>query len=229
MHIHKIKPAHGWKEFLSEILIIVIGVLIALGAEQSVESLHWSHEVEVERHSLLAEAQKALDVVRMRQSHQSCIDARLTQIHTLIRRHQRHQPLKMTHPVEEHFRDSAALGTWQIALTGQALAHMSHDERLAFSSAFYSYQSWDEATKKEVAAWAELTSLGEPDLLNDQDWSRIKAAYWAARHINTSIQRFAIYVLKSQNLGLRASTSDNDAPGYAGVDAAMCRPFVDLS
>ena len=45
MHIHKIKPVHGWKEFLNEILIIVIGVLIALGLEQTVEELHWRHKV----------------------------------------------------------------------------------------------------------------------------------------------------------------------------------------
>jgi hypothetical protein len=45
MHVHKIKPVHGWKEFLNEILIIVIGVLIALGLEQVVEEVHWRNKV----------------------------------------------------------------------------------------------------------------------------------------------------------------------------------------
>lgn len=45
MHVHKIKPVHGWKEFLNEILIIVIGVLIALGLEQVVEEVHWQNKV----------------------------------------------------------------------------------------------------------------------------------------------------------------------------------------
>lgn len=34
MHIHLPKPLHGWREFLAEVGIIVLGVLIALGAEQ---------------------------------------------------------------------------------------------------------------------------------------------------------------------------------------------------
>ena len=46
MHVHKPKPVHGLQEFASEILIIVTGVLIALGAEQVIESLHWRHKIE---------------------------------------------------------------------------------------------------------------------------------------------------------------------------------------
>ncbi|HEY3814502.1 MAG TPA: hypothetical protein VGL66_14870 [Caulobacteraceae bacterium] len=40
MEIHKPKPWHGWLEFAKEIGTIVIGVLLAIGAEQMVEVLH---------------------------------------------------------------------------------------------------------------------------------------------------------------------------------------------
>jgi hypothetical protein len=43
MDIHKPKPWHGLREFLKEYVIIVVGVLTALGAEQGVEWLHWRH------------------------------------------------------------------------------------------------------------------------------------------------------------------------------------------
>ena len=43
MDIHKPKPWHGWREFLKEYVIIVVGVLTALAAEQAVEWLHWRH------------------------------------------------------------------------------------------------------------------------------------------------------------------------------------------
>ena len=45
MDIHKPKPWHGLREFLKEYLIIVVGVLTALGAEQAVEGLEWAHKV----------------------------------------------------------------------------------------------------------------------------------------------------------------------------------------
>ena len=43
MHFHLPKPLHGWREFAGEVGIIVIGVLIALGAEQVLERWH-DHE-----------------------------------------------------------------------------------------------------------------------------------------------------------------------------------------
>jgi hypothetical protein len=40
MHFHLPKPLHGWRAFVGEVGIIVLGVLIALGAEQLVQSAH---------------------------------------------------------------------------------------------------------------------------------------------------------------------------------------------
>jgi hypothetical protein len=45
MDIHKPKPWHGLREFLKEYVIIVVGVLTALGAEQVVERIEWGHKV----------------------------------------------------------------------------------------------------------------------------------------------------------------------------------------
>ncbi len=52
MDIHKPKPWHGPREFAKEYAIIVIGVLTALAAEQTVEWLH--------RHAELAETREAI-------------------------------------------------------------------------------------------------------------------------------------------------------------------------
>src|SRR3569623_1054443 len=44
MHIHLPKPLHGWREFLGEVGIIFIGVLLAIGAEHTIEALlHRAH------------------------------------------------------------------------------------------------------------------------------------------------------------------------------------------
>jgi hypothetical protein len=40
MHFHLPKPLHGWRAFVGEVGIIVLGVLIALAAEQVVENIH---------------------------------------------------------------------------------------------------------------------------------------------------------------------------------------------
>ena len=45
MHIHLPKPLHGWRVFVGEVAIIVLGVLIALGAEQAVQSVEWRQKL----------------------------------------------------------------------------------------------------------------------------------------------------------------------------------------
>ncbi len=55
MHVHIPKPIHGWRQFFGEVGIIVLGVLIALGAEQVVEAVHWEHKVAAIRASLTGE------------------------------------------------------------------------------------------------------------------------------------------------------------------------------
>jgi hypothetical protein len=54
MDIHKPKPWHGAREFLKEYLIIVVGVLTALAAEQAVEWLHWRHQAQQAEQELAA-------------------------------------------------------------------------------------------------------------------------------------------------------------------------------
>jgi hypothetical protein len=58
MHIHRPKPLHGLREFAVEIGVIVIGVLIALFAEQTVERLDWAHKVQIANLAMTEEITK---------------------------------------------------------------------------------------------------------------------------------------------------------------------------
>ena len=71
MHFHLPKPLHGWRALAGEVGIIVLGVLIALGAQQVVEAWEWRQKVGVVRKSLMGElgndrARWELDVAQMR-------------------------------------------------------------------------------------------------------------------------------------------------------------------
>jgi len=66
MHVHLPKPLHGWRAFVGEVGIIVVGVLIALGAEQMVEALHWRSEVAGFRSAVRQEVALDLGTYRFR-------------------------------------------------------------------------------------------------------------------------------------------------------------------
>ena len=63
MDIHKPKPWHSLREFLKEYVIIAVGVLTALGAEQAAEWVHLRNETAEAREALHAEIEHDLTVV----------------------------------------------------------------------------------------------------------------------------------------------------------------------
>jgi hypothetical protein len=69
---HKPKPWHGWREFLKEYGIIVLGVLTALGAEQLVETLHWRHKVDQADGALRRELEENVGFASVQQSMNAC-------------------------------------------------------------------------------------------------------------------------------------------------------------
>ncbi|MES2095788.1 MAG: hypothetical protein V4459_03440 [Pseudomonadota bacterium] len=228
MDIHKPKAVHNWREFVNEIGVIVIGVLIALGAEQTVESLHWAHEVEAQRLSLTEEARDSLGSVARRRIQQPCVDRRLSEIHLLLERHSRQQPLGIVGTFASPTRAGSARGTWDIALSGQALPHMSQAERIKFSGAFGTFAVWQELSDRENAIWARLSLLNDVGLLNEADWSALRAAYAEAVEVNDERRNFATFALQSvgrELLGIEAAPVASNAT-YASLDRQICKPYV---
>src|SRR5690348_2807031 len=84
MHFHLPKPLHGWREFAGEVGIIVVGVLIALAAEQVVEGFHERSLRSEARTSIDDEISQNLDAFRRRAEVQQCINARLREVESLL-------------------------------------------------------------------------------------------------------------------------------------------------
>lgn len=74
------EPIHGWREFAGEVGIIVIGVLIALGAEQIVETLHGRERARETEAALKAEIQTSADDVAERIAVDKCLRDQLVSL-----------------------------------------------------------------------------------------------------------------------------------------------------
>ena len=72
MHFHLPKPLHGWRVFVGEVGIIVMGVLIALGTQQMVEEFHWREEVRLTEEALTNEIALSLVSVAEKQMLGAC-------------------------------------------------------------------------------------------------------------------------------------------------------------
>jgi hypothetical protein len=84
MHVHLPKPLHGWRAFIGEVGVIVLGVLIALGAEQAVEALHWQAKVRESEGAIGRDLALTADLASERVAIARCNDDRLAQLRSAI-------------------------------------------------------------------------------------------------------------------------------------------------
>src|SRR6185437_6092695 len=80
MDIHKPKSWHGWREFLKEVGTIVIGVLVALAAEQAVEWVHRQHQRAEARDVIRREIADNLAELDLRTPSRDCVQRRLSEV-----------------------------------------------------------------------------------------------------------------------------------------------------
>jgi hypothetical protein len=86
MHLHLPKPLHGWRAFVGEVGIIVLGVLIALGAEQAIQGFHDRHVAAQSRRDVREEVSTDLGFYRERLRESSCIKLRLEELSRIVQR-----------------------------------------------------------------------------------------------------------------------------------------------
>jgi hypothetical protein len=223
MHFHLPKPLHGWRAFVGEVGIIV---LIALGFEQFVSALQWRRETEAARRALLEDVADNLEEASGRQDQQQCVDRRLTELATLFKQHAAGRPIAIEGPIGRPLFYTASRATWQIALSSQAVAHMTLAEKLRFGRAFSAYENMDQVLNREQEAWLRLGMLNAPDQLQQGDWSVLHQAYAEAVSLNGRLQTITDDMLSSQTMGQRPKINDEPPPGVIAQLKQLCAPIL---
>ncbi|HEY3951320.1 hypothetical protein [Phenylobacterium sp.] len=159
MDIHKPKPWHGLREFLKEYLIIVVGVLTALGAEQVVETQHWRHEVEVAKEAIAFDLKRTVGGAAAQDAHTVCTVERLREIDEVIDQAQRTGRLP---PLGWSFQPPSATWTfesWSALTSGQILSHFPNREQIILSGLASELERMREMRRVESDDWATLEML----------------------------------------------------------------------
>ena len=158
MHVRLPKPLHGWREFTGEVGIIVLGVLIALGAGQVVETIHWRESVSQMREAMRAE----LAVDRMRAevnlAQDPCISARLDAI---LRWASTAPAGARIANADQPYLWNYHTSTWDITKTSPAAGHFSLKEQLMFAGAYDAIANEQRYLFNEQGSWTELAATLE--------------------------------------------------------------------
>ena len=212
---HKHHPVRDWREFLKEVGIIVLGVLIALGAEQTAEWLHWRHQVHAAEDAIRLEVQTdngpqavarvAIEpcLVRQLDALQAAIEAGAdrTQIQRLAAAY---SPPRRTWDQE----------AWRAATASQVASHMPAAEMLAWSGPYRTIPGLADSNNKEqhhlVSLLAGRRSAGPATQAEEERWL---VAVQNLRHENDS--------MAYGSLTLLAAARDAGAPVSRETEAKV--------
>lgn len=167
-------PQRGRRAFLTEIAIVVIGVLLALAAGQAAEWFNWQSEVKETRKALDYEISYNLGSRKLRNDQVECIDRRLDQLQRWHDSWIAGKPLKPTAPIGGVASQTVRFDAWNIAQNGQVAAHIPLEDRMDYARLYDFFRSFDETVAVESDRWAALqkfegaTALAPRDLMELQ-------------------------------------------------------------
>ena len=155
MHFHLPKPLHGWRQFIGEVGIIVIGVLIALGAEQVVENWHWRQAVSQTRKAMRSELAIDRERVEVNLAQDSCMNARLDAV---LRWASTAPASALIADADRPFLWNYHTSTWDITKTSPAAGHFSLSEQLKYAETYDAIANEQRYLFDEQGSWTDLAA-----------------------------------------------------------------------
>jgi hypothetical protein len=226
MEIHKPKPVHSLREFVSEIGVVVFGIAIALTGEQVLEGLHWHHVVETEREALKVDIQSQLSVVQARVLQKDCVSRRLGEIDQIFDRHHTGAEIRLRGPIGRPQNLASGREAWSIAISSQAASHMTLHEQTTYGAAYSNYENLSRLRVDADAEWVTLSALDKPERLDAASWSALFLTFQRLKAVEDRISVVAPYVLSDENVGYKPQQAVLKDVLTDPYSQAFCRPII---
>src|SRR4051812_9603204 len=222
MRVHLPKPLRGWREFAGEVGIIVLGVLIALAAQQVVETIHGNVQGRAFRQAVDDELAYDLGSYKQRLMLTACVRARLAEIDHVIANDRAGRPILMhglSHwPVSFSLRTSVWTGR-----TAEVVARLPLRTRLAYALIYDDLANYDVHRVDERNAWQELGDFDEAEQLGNADLMRLRGLVSKLRWIDSIINdNWPEEAERGRKLGIYPRRD----PGDPALDRGVCSTFV---
>jgi len=207
MPVHLPKPLHGWRAFAGEVGVIVLGVLIALGAQQVAENWDWRQKVDAAVGDMNNElgsgdGPEAYERLVLH----DCVGAHLDGLRAAVEQGDRSQSREL---IDQFWLPNR---TWDslardAANTADVAAHMPHERMLQYRIAYEMVPDMQRLAEKELVDLGHLRALpaNGDQLTSDEKLSEI-AAIEALKLDNDTLARESRFLLlRMKMMDLRLS------------------------
>jgi len=162
MDIHKPKPWRGWRELLKEVGTIVIGVLIALGAEQTVEALHHRQIVARGEDALHDNFARFVQYKSEIDQEAPCMAARVAELRAILDNAAKTRRLGLVGTIPQPYPLPWQIDTWEAMVASGAAPYLPQAKTVLYSRIAMSGVDLYAVATSEWTEWGALRSLSGP-------------------------------------------------------------------
>lgn len=222
MRLHFLKPVNGWSGFLTELAIVVLGVLIALGAQQAVDGWRWRGEVSEFRAALDNELGYDFGAYRERLEQSKCITGRLNQLDEFQRASAKGERLRLTSAIRRPTSLALRTSVWQ-SRTADVASHLGLKARLTYATIYDAIDNYAYIRTNEREVWNEMLDFEGAGPLDRRDLLRLRGLIERGRLFDRFISANWPDIQKDGN---EAGIRPWRRPGENPADPLLCKPLT---
>lgn len=220
MDIHKPKPVHSWREFLTEIGTIICGILIALALEQAIEAVRHGGEAREARKNTESELVGDVTRVHQRSLNQACIDRRLGELKTLLNKVKPDGAIVPPQSIGNPPRYAIETMRWEAASHSGRVSLFSTEDQSKLGFLYTTLNYFYTMQNAEQLAWARLRTLENTERLTADGLLTMRSNIEEARFYNDSIRQIEPIIFgKARELGVSATSRHDSTP-------SVCLPMT---
>jgi len=223
-----LKPQEGWRPFAGEVGIIVLGVLIALGAQQLVEEAQWRIEIAAFRKAVNIEVAGNLAAYRYRIQQKPCVQRRIRELDQLGQADRagiRIDPsVEIGRPALYSFRTNV----WR-ASSPELMNQLTTEVRLTYSSIYDQLGNVESQLAEEREVWRNLNGFNNASLLSEDSRMRLRELIYRAKSVDELIMvNFPVLMSDAAAIGVKPDFGK--LKGHVGPpDPQFCRSLFSES
>jgi hypothetical protein len=155
------RPLHGWREFFNEVVIVVIGVLLALAGAQLVDTINSRSEVASFREAVDHELGRDLGIYQSMMPWRACVTRRTRELERFLAdaRAGRHDPL--VRPIGRPFMQTFYFSAWDNK-GGAVTDQLPFKLRTAYGEVYDEFRENEKVLLNEREAWRSLAQFEQP-------------------------------------------------------------------
>ncbi len=166
------RPLHGWREFAYEIVIVVIGVLLAIGGAQLIDTLHSKSEVASFREAVNHELGRDLGIYQSMMAWRPCVTRRTKELERFLAdaRAGKHDPL--ARPIGRPFMQTFYFSAWDEK--GSETDQLPLETRIAYGEVYDEFRENEKVLLNERETWRSLAQFEQPVALDTASLLRLR-------------------------------------------------------